>query len=138
MRVAGLPFLSKHEKPRSTRKSTDSCDSERASRRPGTCRHRRTRHPVNIGSSCRTPKATSFASSERVAIAGGRERNQTNQGPRRSRSVARVIFHVDMDAFYVSVERREKPELVGQPVNVRAEPKKGPGSGVGMAASIEA
>lgn len=50
----------------------------------------------------------------------------------------RSILHVDLDAFYVSAETRERPELKGLPVVVGADPDEGKGRGVVMACSYEA
>ncbi len=50
----------------------------------------------------------------------------------------RSILHVDMDAFYASVEQLDHPEYKNKPVIVGADPKGGNGRGVVAACSYEA
>ena len=52
--------------------------------------------------------------------------------------MARIIIHLDMDAFFAAVEERERPELRGRPVVVGADPKGGHGRGVVSTASYAA
>ncbi|MDO8495499.1 MAG: DNA polymerase IV [bacterium] len=42
----------------------------------------------------------------------------------------RIIAHLDMDAFFASVEGRENPQFRGKPLAVGADPKEGKGRGV--------
>lgn len=50
----------------------------------------------------------------------------------------KFIVHVDMDAFFASVEQRDNPAYRGKPVIVGADPKAGKGRGVVSACSYEA
>jgi DNA polymerase IV (archaeal DinB-like DNA polymerase) len=61
-----------------------------------------------------------------------------SEPPEKKKISNRVIFHVDIDSFYPSVEIRENPQLKGKAVIVGADPKGGRGRGVVVSCSYEA
>ncbi len=52
--------------------------------------------------------------------------------------MGRIIFHIDMDAFFAAIEELDNPSLRGKPVVVGADPKGGRGRGVVSTANYEA
>ncbi len=50
----------------------------------------------------------------------------------------KVVMHVDLNAFFASVEERERPELRGKPVVIGALPKEGNARGIVNTASYSA
>lgn len=54
------------------------------------------------------------------------------------RDTSRKIIHIDMDAFYASVEERDHPELVGHPLVIAKHPRDTGGKGVVTTANYEA
>ncbi|HUR26253.1 MAG TPA: DNA polymerase IV [Candidatus Thermoplasmatota archaeon] len=68
----------------------------------------------------------------------GGDRLEAVSGRGASEAAPRIVFHVDLDAFYASVEVRDDPSLKGRPLVIGADPRAGKGRGVVCTASYEA
>jgi nucleotidyltransferase/DNA polymerase involved in DNA repair len=66
------------------------------------------------------------------------EPTPTLGGPPEPARPPRWLLYVDLDAFYVACELRDRPELRGRPVIVGPPPSSGPTRGVVLSASYEA
>lgn len=51
---------------------------------------------------------------------------------------SRKIIHIDMDAFFASVEERDNPKLKGKPVIIGSDPRQTGGRGVVSTCNYEA
>jgi len=65
-------------------------------------------------------------------------RGNTLPGTPTSEPPAEWVLYVDLDAYYVACELRDRPELVGRPVIVGPPPSDEPSRGVVLSASYEA
>ncbi|WP_059105012.1 DNA polymerase IV [Shouchella shacheensis] len=60
------------------------------------------------------------------------------QLPEPYKDTSRKIIHIDMDAFFSSVEERDNPSLKGKPVIIAKHPRKTGGKGIVSTANYEA
>ncbi len=58
--------------------------------------------------------------------------------PHTNSNERQIVLHADMDAFFASMELRERSQLKGLPVVVGADPKRGKGRGIVCTCSYEA